>query len=285
MIHNPWAAKTHQYKGQLHCHTTNSDGVDSPANLMTAYKNAGYDFCSISDHDYLTPNPNVSGILYIPGIEETTNGGHILNTNATENLVGTSTQSVIDSILKNSSLSTLCHPAATPGWTNDEIVSLNRYNSMDIFIWGRNTEAQYDYAISNNRRCWATAADDCHDISNTTTDFNLSWVVVNADELTLSAIVSSLNAGNFYASRGADISNIELDGRTVTITVPATSNIKWIKRNGVEIKTTASVLSDTYNITGDEGYVRIEVTNVSTELEAWSQPIFIDRTFRLPATY
>ena len=37
-------------KGALHCHTTRSDGRATPAEAMAAYKNAGSDFCVMSDH-------------------------------------------------------------------------------------------------------------------------------------------------------------------------------------------------------------------------------------------
>jgi len=44
----PW------YRGNLHCHSTNSDGDSSPAFLAKFYKDAGFDFLCITDHNHLT---------------------------------------------------------------------------------------------------------------------------------------------------------------------------------------------------------------------------------------
>ena len=58
-VYNPY--KDHpqnQYKGQMHCHTTNSDGNLSPANVVEKYVGYGYDFMTITDHNFITPNPS-----------------------------------------------------------------------------------------------------------------------------------------------------------------------------------------------------------------------------------
>jgi hypothetical protein len=38
-------------RGNLHAHTTFSDGIRSPAALLAEYENRGYDFLAITDHD------------------------------------------------------------------------------------------------------------------------------------------------------------------------------------------------------------------------------------------
>jgi hypothetical protein len=50
----------------------------------------------------------------------------------------------------------------------------------------------------------------------------------------------------------------------------------WIKSGNFTIKTTPEVLSDSYRVTGNEGYVRIYISETADDKqEAWSQPIFI----------
>lgn len=39
------------YKGNLHCHTTDSDGKLTPSEVVELYRSAGYDFLAISDHN------------------------------------------------------------------------------------------------------------------------------------------------------------------------------------------------------------------------------------------
>lgn len=42
------------YKGNLHCHTTNSDGKLTPVEVINQYKEKGYDFIAITDHERMT---------------------------------------------------------------------------------------------------------------------------------------------------------------------------------------------------------------------------------------
>ena len=42
------------YKGSLHSHTTNSDGDASPIDVVMWYRDHGYDWLVISDHNKLT---------------------------------------------------------------------------------------------------------------------------------------------------------------------------------------------------------------------------------------
>ena len=62
----PW------YKGNLHCHSTESDGQSSPIDVAKYYKETGYDFLGISDHNKYTPletYADEAGILGIPACE------------------------------------------------------------------------------------------------------------------------------------------------------------------------------------------------------------------------
>ncbi|MBR4961488.1 MAG: PHP domain-containing protein [Clostridia bacterium] len=38
------------YKGEVHCHTCESDGIQDPLHTVGNYRNAGYDFMAITDH-------------------------------------------------------------------------------------------------------------------------------------------------------------------------------------------------------------------------------------------
>ncbi len=63
-------------RGNLHAHTTFSDGVRSPAALIAEYESLGYDFLAITDHEDLIPTEYwkslewlSSGLLLFHGIE------------------------------------------------------------------------------------------------------------------------------------------------------------------------------------------------------------------------
>ena len=46
-----YSGKGNWYKGNLHCHTTDSDGRLTPQEVVDLYRSAGYDFLAISDHN------------------------------------------------------------------------------------------------------------------------------------------------------------------------------------------------------------------------------------------
>src|ERR1043165_7173510 len=68
------------YKGNLHTHTLNSDGDSTPFEVATWYREHGYQFLILTDHNYLT---GVAGLnatlgaaekfLLIPGEEVSDN--------------------------------------------------------------------------------------------------------------------------------------------------------------------------------------------------------------------
>jgi hypothetical protein len=51
---NPFEAEGRWFKGNVHTHTTNSDGHMTKEQIVLRYREAGYDFLSITDHGVLT---------------------------------------------------------------------------------------------------------------------------------------------------------------------------------------------------------------------------------------
>jgi len=287
-ISNPYQPKANLYKGQLHAHTTNSDGKVSPSNLMTFYKNAGYAFVSITDHNVLSPNPNVSGILYIPGVEESFDEGHIGHINAQSVLYNENKdrQTVINEIVNEGTLASINH-AALPGVPFVDYASFSNYQLFEVYNhfggpYQGVSENEWDVVLSKGIKAYGISTDDYHCAyrndgtgpcdGGSEADFNGGWVKVWADDLSLNSIVDSLKKGNFYASTGADFSNITLTNNVIQITATRSSQIQWIKNNGVVAKTTQGT-SDSYTINGDEKYIRVKISNDSGQ--AWSNPFFI----------
>lgn len=264
-----------EYKGQLHCHSTESDGVDTPTALVTAYRTAGYDFVSITDHDVLTADPNVSGILHINGVEETATEGHIINTGATASRWPTAAaQDIIDEIIADGAIPIMAHPnQVMVPWSDADLESISRYYAIEVETYTLNAENKWDTLLTKYIRAFGTAVDDCHDISSPY-GFNVGWVIVLADSLTLANIMNSLKQGNFYASSGPTLS-ASVAAKTITATTDSSSTIAWIGDSGSSLQSTATVTTDTYTIIGDEIYIRIKTTRDSDSKNAWSNPIYV----------
>jgi len=53
-IYNPYQEGGSWYKGNLHSHTTNSDGDEHPTRIWSWYRKKGYNFLAITDHNVIT---------------------------------------------------------------------------------------------------------------------------------------------------------------------------------------------------------------------------------------
>ena len=59
------------FRGNLHMHTTDSDGRLDPVSAREEYRKAGYDFIAVTDHWHMSENvPSKDGsMLEISGVE------------------------------------------------------------------------------------------------------------------------------------------------------------------------------------------------------------------------
>lgn len=280
IINNPYSdGGALSLKGQLHCHTTNSDAVDSPTALVTAYKNAGYDFMTITDHNFITENPNVTGMTWIGESCEETYARHIIAYDINERILDSANaQDVINFHNLRGKMTSVAHPNWRGAYIldNREVEGTYNFNFIEVYnaVVSAYGEKQWDYALSSGQRVFATSVDDCHKASDPT-QFNKGWVVVFTDSNDKPSILESLRKGNFYASTGNDLT-VLVEGNTLTVTSSSTSNFEFIGVRGTTLKTVNGATQAVYEIRGDERYVRVKSTNVSTQKFAWSNPIFID---------
>lgn len=78
---------TNRYKGNLHSHSTNSDGHLTPAEMISLYKKNGYSFLCLSEHDYYTDlrsEFDTDDFILLPGLEASVKlcdaEGHLVKT-------------------------------------------------------------------------------------------------------------------------------------------------------------------------------------------------------------
>lgn len=89
---------TKRYKGNLHCHSVNSDGRLTPAELVKMYRENGYSFLCFSEHEKYTDlrsELDTSDFILLPGLEASARlmvkeGSHdVLKTHHIHGVLGT----------------------------------------------------------------------------------------------------------------------------------------------------------------------------------------------------
>lgn len=184
-IENPYKNLPYNLKGQCHCHTTESDGKDSPDALMKAYRDKNYSFVCITDHNCCTDDPFTKDILHInSGEDGKKNRHHLLNLGINKDLLDSSVDKNMDGIDDRASkpcaniqprinymaftqdgISVIAHPTASHapedfGFTLDELKNCAGYLGMEIFnpshkthpYWSMNSD--HDKSDRDNVSWW-----------------------------------------------------------------------------------------------------------------------------------
>lgn len=292
---NPYAsAGAQRLKTQLHCHTTASDGSNTPAEVVAFYAADGYDALAITDHDVHTAQP--AGIsIALDGLEETAPGGdsHI---NAYEVndwsqfesggalFQSTDHQAVIDACVADGGYAIIDHmDSVNYGMLIDEFELLTDYTSVELLHFIPTA------GFPPNERRWDTlltdlgtsvrviASDDFHlsDINHT---YSVGHIVAMPQSGTKAALITAIKAGAFVSVVGAagiTYGLPALSGNDITLTCPGASQVQFVGKDGRILGTTAGN-GGTYTVDGTERYVRAVVDGSYTEGfgAARSQPWF-----------
>ena len=290
-----WDANRRLLKGNLHLHTTLSDGAKTPEEAMDIYRAAGYDFIAVSDHRRVTTQTCVKdGLLAIQSIEFDFSLGnqvmHIVGVDVPESIVpkvdrAAGPQRAIDEINASGGVAILAHPAWSLN-TPEVMMSLRGvcaaeiYNSVSALPWNADradSSNVLDLCAANGRAFKLVASDDAHFYAG---DACQSWTMVAADENTPEAIKAALRRGDFYATRGPEIRKIEFDGEIVKVdTSPARaiwfpSELPWGEKRVVagENLTHAEYRVHPLN----RRFVRVVVEDEAGR-RAWSNPIVFEK--------
>ena len=272
-------------RGNLHAHTTNSDGLRAPNEVVLSYAKLGYDFLMISDHDTIT-QPGVldhHGMTLIPGYEVTAEGPHILHVNAGARVEPhRDRQRVIDEIdAQGGGLSVFCHPNRDRLYCHcaqETLERTKRYTGVEIYNGvTRRSEgdplatARWDRLLGLGRQVWGFANDDSHMAG----DDDVAWNVVQSASNNANDIVQALRAGHFYASTGVTIESVRVEGNRIHVIAPTAERIMAVCDFGRRVSTVdgpSMVLTvpDNPPIT----YVRFECYGHGDDM-AWTQPLFL----------
>ncbi len=296
-FNNPFKTSGNWYKGNLHGHTTNSDGGLSPEDVRKLYHENKYDFLGISDHNKLTLLDELPGMIHIPCEEvdiavSKNRSVHIVAVNISEGLeltpeqkTKTDPQGVIKMINERGGEAILAHPY----WSNLDIddmlvckdcIGMEVYNTgCDVIRENGISNVHWDQIIQKNVPMFGFASDDAHyyDTSEEfTSDACGGWTMVRAESLSVDAIFESIKKGQFYASTGPEIKNIVIDDNEIHV---ETSPVKTIAFRGYDSQGKACYRKDgglietaSHRINEHTKYIRVQCTDAAGKM-AWTNPI------------
>ncbi len=297
---------TNWYKGNIHTHTTESDGDADPEFVTRWYMEHGYDFLVLSDHNHRTilEHEIEGGPLMIPGEEVSSRilGGtvpihlnaigirHVVEPTDLDDIVET-IQANVDAIINAGGIAQLNHPNYEWAFDDEHIVQVigaslleihNAHPSVNTYgAPGKPSTVEiWDRVLSQGRILFGTATDDSHNYYDHTPERSnpgRAWVVVDAPELTVDAIVEGLATGSFYSSTGVVLTHLKMSEERISLEIEPQKSFIYVTtfscRDG-EVLSEVEGPEASYEPTGDEGYVRATVRS-SSGTQAWTQPVVL----------
>lgn len=297
---DPYLAPGKWYKGNLHTHTTESDGRLAPAEVIRRYRQSGYDFLSITDHNKRTivaPH-EAAGMLMIPGEEldfycsgvfhVVAIGTHTALSLTAEQRASLKPAEAFAAIRAAGGEAILAHPY----WSNEQtenVLMCGEALGVEVYNHGCETDngngcsvSHWDDMLRAKMRTYAFATDDSHHHGRNgevVADAFGGWIMVKAQSLTQDHILEAIRKGHFYASSGPEIKGIRFEDGRVHVECSPVKSIclrtpqwgGWCARN-----IDGSLMSHAGLTVPQKGMVcgRIECTD-ETGRKAWSNPFWV----------
>ncbi len=296
------------FKGNTHAHTTESDGDSSPEYVARWYKDHGYDFLILSDHNTLT-DPGIlahlmdEGFLLVPGEEVTASfedrAVHVNGLNLHDlveprvetTLVGT-VQANVDAVREKSGVPHINHPNFRWSLGPRELAQVGRYRLLEIFNGHPSVHNQggggypgleevWDILLTQGKRVFGIAVDDAHhfqgEFSSERANPGRGWVMVKAPELSADALVEALEMGLFYASTGVELEDVIVEEDRMEVRIRAKGDFKYTTTflgSDGRVLATSFEPQAVFVLTEPEPYVRAKVEDSGGSV-AWVQPVFL----------
>ncbi len=274
------------YLGNTHTHTTESDGDTPPAEVTQWYRDHGYNFLVLSDHNTLTDPATLAHLtdtafILIPGEEVTTSfesaSVHVNGLNLPRyveprngsTLVET-IQNNVDAVREVEGVPHINHPNFRWSFGAEELRQVERYRLLEIYnghplvhnhgggdVPG--LEEIWDMLLTGGKIVYGIAVDDAHhfqgEFARDRANPGRGWVRVRAASLEPNAVMDALENGWFYASTGPEIADIRVTDTRLEIELAFRGSFRhtttFIGPGGEVLATTGDDVA-VYELTGRE---------------------------------
>lgn len=290
-------------RGNLHTHSTNSDGRLAPDEVCRRYAAMGYDFICLSDHFLPVYGFPVSDTRPLRTNSFTTLLGaevhawkishgdpwHILAVGLPLDFAPTGETETGPELAVRCAEAGAFVAIAHPEWyglTTEEAESIASAHAIEIYNHGCAQETargsgsyMLDELLSRGMRLNAIATDDAHFPHEQAEEFDAfgGWVMVKAEANTPEALLTALKNGAFYSSQGPDIHDMTLDGTRLEVKCSAATTVMALGRGSrAERVIGPAMTSAQFDLGGFAGdWCRIVVADRAGKL-AWSNPFWLE---------
>lgn len=303
---DPFTAPGRFWRGNLHTHSTRSDGALEPAEVCRRYREEGYDFLALTDHfvgvfgyPIVDTRPfRGAGFTTILGAElhsgAMANGElwHILAVGLPEDFAPSDSPDFRPRPGQESGAAIAARAAAAgafvaiahPHWsglTPEDARAITAAHAVEVYNHGCFAGADRgegfhiaDLLLAEGRRLSLCATDDAH---FTEPDHFGGWVMVRAEENAPEALVAALRAGAYYSTQGPELRAVAVTGRSVEVACSAVRSVivqgagtAAVARHGLSM-TRATIPLERF---AGSPFIRVSVIDAAGR-RAWSNPIWL----------
>ena len=286
------------YKGNIHTHSTSSDGRHPARDVCRAYREEGYDFLVLTDHFLEVYGFGVTDTRPFRTGDFTTIIGAELHAPETEageiwHIKAVGLPLDFEALRKDETGPEVARRAfeagafigmVHPTWyglTQGDAHRLPFAHAVEIYNHGSEIEVDRGYSwafldvlLNEGWRLSGYAVDDAHKLVD---DWLGGWVMVQAEDNDPNALLASLKAGRYYSSQGPDFHDIAVENGHIDVRcTPA-------RRISIQGKGSRADYVDGDGLTGARfdtwpfrnSWFRVTVTDDAGK-QGWSNPYWID---------
>ena len=289
------------FRGNLHGHSTHSDGVLSAQAVVQTYADLGYDFTCLSDHLWIDDKFAATSVydgraldrkdfITLPSAELHCYGKkydqdgvwHILANGLPLDFACPDAKETAPDLIARAQAAGAYVSLAHPEWytmTTDEAMQVAAADAVEIYNHSCVVSSARgsgitiaDFLLNEGRKISFTATDDSHfDLP----DFAGGWVMVAAPKLSQDSIIAAFKAGHHYSSTGANFTDILVeDGILIVYTTPVHNVVLSGEGHLAAVCNGNNITVAKFNLSEfDSEWFRITARNSSGQM-AWSNPYF-----------
>lgn len=294
----PFSAPGRFLRGNIHTHSTRSDGKLPVEEVVRTYRDAGYDFLSVTDHflrefDFPITDTRAfsdEGFTMLLGAEvhaprtEVSDIWHLVAVGLPLDFAPTTPDEDGPALARRAHAAGAFVGIAHPGWyslsLSDAETLVEHAHSVEIYNHGCQVmhdrgQGAYllDGLLDRGHRLSTYACDDAHFKA---ADFGGGWIELKAETNSPDHILAALKAGQFYSTQGPRIDDIAIEDDRVVVRSSAAVRV-LVTGQGYLMSHSSGTAITRASIPlaplKDSPWLRVIVTD-DTGRSAWSNPVW-----------